>query len=91
MEACFRHQFFLVVANFERENFLNYILRDMDPDDLSFLGLTLIGPFGLYAWKNIFMLGRTSLALTVQMAMESEPNSDTDISAASQDVSGDIS
>lgn len=54
MEVCLRHQFFLVVADFNREHFLNYILHDADPDDLSFLGLKLIGPFDLFVSKRVY-------------------------------------
>lgn len=68
MEICFRHQFSLVVADFNREHFLNYIhtFHDADPDDLTFLGLKLIGPFDLFVSRNVFVSGRMSPALTVQ-------------------------
>lgn len=48
METCHRHQFFIIVAKFDREHFLGHLVNNTKPHpDLSFLNLHLQGPFDL--------------------------------------------
>ena len=71
METCHRHQFFILVAQFDREHFLGHLANNAKPHPgLSFLSLHLQGPFDFDNSKNLFKLGRMSLTLTLQMSLE---------------------
>lgn len=70
MAACHRHQFFLVMNHFDRVHFLNFV-KGLESDfKLSFLKLTLIGPFDLFIAGDVFRFGRMTLTMTVQMSMD---------------------
>ena len=58
METCHRHQFFIVIAQFNREHFFNHLLTNAEPHpDLSFLNLHLHGPFDLDDYKSVNKIG----------------------------------
>ena len=70
METCHRHQFFIIVAQFDRQHFLDHLVNNAKPHDLSFLNLYLQGPFDLDYYRSVYKLGRMSLTLTLQISLE---------------------
>ena len=71
METCHRHQFFIIVAKFDREHFLGHLVNNAKPHSgLSFLHLQLQALFDLGDHISVYKLGRKSLTLTLQMSVE---------------------
>lgn len=77
MEACFRHQFFHVLADFDRVNYLNFLQGLESELNHSFLTLKLVGPFDLFIRNDVYKLGRMSLTLITQMSMDEQTRAET--------------
>lgn len=77
MEACFRHQFFHVLADFDQVNYLNFLQGLESEFDHSFLALKLVGPFDLFIRNDVYKLGRMSLTLTIEMSMDEQTRVET--------------